>query len=46
MAEEGAKLGNGGKAHLEVKIAAMETPDGLKYIIDGYERALRAQVPG
>lgn len=46
MAEEGAKPGNGGKAHLEVKIAAMETPDGLKYIVDGYERALRAQVPG
>ncbi len=46
MADEGAKLGNGGKAHLEVKIAAMDTPDGLKYIVDGYERALRAQVPG
>lgn len=44
--EEGGKVGNGGKAHLEVKIAAMETPDGLKYIVDGYERALRAQVPG
>ncbi|MFM2480881.1 DUF2589 domain-containing protein [Celerinatantimonas sp. YJH-8] len=46
MADEGASLGNGGKAKLEVKIAAMETPDGLKYIVDGYERALRAQVPG
>ncbi len=46
MAEEGAKQGHGGKAKLEVKIAAMETPDGLKYIVDGYERALRAQVPG
>ncbi len=46
MAEEGANMGNGGKAKLEVKICATETPDGLKYIVDGYERALRAQVPG
>ena len=46
LREERAKSGNGGKAHLEVKICAMETPDGLKYIVDGYERALRAQVPG
>jgi hypothetical protein len=46
MAEEGAKQWHGGRAKLEVKIAAMETPDGLKYIVDGYERALRAQVPG
>jgi hypothetical protein len=46
LAAEGANLGNGGKAKLEVKIAAMETPDGLRYLVDGYERALRSQIPG
>lgn len=46
LAAEGANLGNGGKAKLHVKIAAMETPDGLRYLVDGYERALRSQIPG
>lgn len=36
----------GTRAQLEVKISAMETPEGLKYVVDGYERALRAQIPG
>ena len=33
-------------AHLEITIKAGESPEGLKKIIEGYERALRAQIPG
>lgn len=35
-----------GNAHLEITIKAGESPEGLKRIIEGYERALRAQIPG
>lgn len=33
-------------AHLEITIKAGESPEGLRKIIEGYERALRAQIPG
>lgn len=35
-----------GNAHLEIIISAGEAPEGLQKIIEGYERALRAQIPG
>lgn len=31
---------------IEIKLTGRETPEGLKQIIEGYERALRAQLPG
>ncbi|MDD1794535.1 DUF2589 domain-containing protein [Enterovibrio sp. ZSDZ42] len=33
-------------AELEITINADEPPEGLKKLIEGYERALRAQIPG
>ncbi|MAD46622.1 MAG: hypothetical protein CMI02_19080 [Oceanospirillaceae bacterium] len=33
-------------AELEIKIRGDDTPDGLRQLIEGYERALRAQIPG
>ena len=32
--------------HIEVTIEAAESPEGLQKVISGYERALRAQIPG
>lgn len=32
--------------HIEVTLTGSETPDGLQKIIEGYEKALRAQIPG
>ena len=37
---------NKGNTHIEITLEAGETPEGLQRIIDGYERALRAQIPG
>ena len=37
---------NSSNAHLEITISAGEAPEGLQKIIEGYERALRAQIPG
>ncbi|MCC2616112.1 DUF2589 domain-containing protein [Aestuariibacter halophilus] len=31
---------------LEITLTGGETPEGLQQVIDGYERALRAQIPG
>ncbi|WP_028025342.1 DUF2589 domain-containing protein [Enterovibrio calviensis] len=33
-------------AELEITINADEPPEGLKKLVEGYERALRAQIPG
>lgn len=33
-------------ASLEITLTGNEPPEGLKKLIDGYERALRAQIPG
>ena len=33
-------------AHLEMTIKPTKTTEGLKKLIEGYERALRAQIPG
>jgi len=33
-------------AELEIKLTGDETPDGLQRLIEGYNRALRAQIPG
>ncbi len=33
-------------ANLEITLTGNEPPEGLKKLIDGYERALRAQIPG
>ena len=33
-------------ATLEVNIDKATTPEGLKKLIEGYDRALRAQIPG
>lgn len=33
-------------AHLEMTVKPTETTEGLKRLIEGYERALRAQIPG
>lgn len=38
--------GKNTNAHLEITIKAGESPEGLRKIIEGYERALRAQIPG
>ena len=35
-----------GNTQIEVTIEAAESPEGLQKVIDGYERALRAQIPG
>lgn len=32
--------------HLEIKISGDETPEGLRKLIEGYDRALRSQIPG
>jgi hypothetical protein len=37
---------NRGNTQIEITIEAAESPDGLKKVIEGYERALRAQIPG
>ncbi len=34
------------RASLEVAINSTTTPAGLKHLVDGFERALRAQIPG
>ncbi len=34
------------KASLEILVSAAEPPPGVKLIIEGYHRALRAQIPG
>ena len=39
----GAQTGN---ARVEIVIEAGETPEGLRQVIEGYERTLRAQLPG
>lgn len=31
---------------IDIKLTGREPPEGLQKIIDGYERALRAQIPG
>lgn len=33
-------------AEVEIKITGDETPDGLQRLIEGYNRVLRAQIPG
>lgn len=33
-------------AELEIELGEDTSPDGLKMLIEGYERALRAQIPG
>lgn len=33
-------------ARIEITIETGETPEGLRKVIDGYERVLRAQLPG
>lgn len=33
-------------ANLEIKITGDETPEGLQKLIEGYNRVLRAQIPG
>ena len=33
-------------AELEIKLTGDETPDGLQRLIEGYNRVLRAQIPG
>ncbi|ADZ91887.1 DUF2589 domain-containing protein [Marinomonas mediterranea] len=40
---DGAPSGN---ATIEITLTGDEPPEGLKTLIDGYERALRAQIPG
>ncbi|CAM3928762.1 hypothetical protein VA7868_00458 [Vibrio aerogenes CECT 7868] len=35
-----------GNAHIEITLTGHEPPDGLKKLIEGYERALRSQIPG
>lgn len=35
-----------GLATLEIELTTAALPDGLKSLIEGYERALRAQIPG
>ncbi len=35
-----------GNTRVELTIEASESPEGLQKVIDGYERALRAQIPG
>ena len=35
-----------GNTQIEITIDASEAPDGLQKVIEGYERALRAQIPG
>ncbi|MCE2029318.1 DUF2589 domain-containing protein [Sessilibacter corallicola] len=35
-----------GNTRIELTIEASESPEGLQKVIDGYERALRAQIPG
>ena len=37
---------NTANAHLEITLTGNEPPEGLKKLIEGYERALRAQIPG
>ncbi|KZN37141.1 DUF2589 domain-containing protein [Pseudoalteromonas luteoviolacea] len=37
---------NTANAHLEIVMTGHEPPEGLKKLIEGYERALRAQIPG
>ncbi len=35
-----------GNTQIEVTIEASESPEGLQKVIEGYQRALRAQIPG
>ncbi|KZN37898.1 DUF2589 domain-containing protein [Pseudoalteromonas luteoviolacea] len=37
---------NTANAQLEIILTGNEPPEGLKKLIEGYERALRAQIPG
>ncbi len=40
------KKSSRGNTRLELVVQGSESPDGLKKVIEGYERALRAQIPG
>jgi hypothetical protein len=42
----GKKRQSRGNTQIEITIEASESPDGLQKIIEGYERVLRAQIPG
>ena len=44
--EEGDSGGTPAKATLEIVIKGSSPPEGWKRVVEGYDRALRAQIPG
>lgn len=46
MLEKGQHIAAHANASLEVVLSPSMPPEGLKLLIDGYEKALRAQIPG
>lgn len=41
-----SKEKNNANVEIEIKLQGDETPEGLQKLIEGYERSLRAQIPG
>jgi len=39
-------LSNGANTKIEITLKGEEPPEGLQKVIEGYEKALRAQIPG
>lgn len=46
LEEDGEIIAGKANASIEIKMSPTTTPDGLKKLIEGYEKALRAQIPG
>jgi hypothetical protein len=42
----GGDSGNSANTSIEIVLKGHEPPEGLQKIVEGYERALRAQIPG